>query len=465
MKRILAALFAIAVVAMGVPALGQSTATPVVTGYLTTIGCPYGATSCFVQYGSGGTSGGFVPLAPGVSLTASSTSSNAAITAGGTVLEVTNLGANTVNAKLGTTNAVTAAATDLPIPAGATVPMAIGANTYLAVYAATGSNSVLATSGTGGAYAVGGGGGSSGNACAGTVTSTAPTSACLSGLIDGSGNLQGVSSTNPEPVTLSGVTVPVSIANGQNVVEGSAANTTGNCTSGSITIQGCLIQLDVDIKSGSGATGSAVPSSGIYIAGNKGGNLTGFTLTSAGFLQVDESSLDGIALGAPSNYGTSPGAVEVGGVNAFVTSVPGAGATGSAPPASASYQSVSEGGNLTGVVGCNLHAFIHVTSGTDTLLVQGVASQTVKVCGVKASFAGTAAQAVYLENTASANANCSSTKVQIAGAMTGNASAPNVDGFISATWTGLANTSGNGLCLNSTGTGPVDVDLWYTQGS
>ena len=35
-------------------AFGQSTATPVVTGYLTTSGCPTGQTVCFVQYGSGG---------------------------------------------------------------------------------------------------------------------------------------------------------------------------------------------------------------------------------------------------------------------------------------------------------------------------------------------------------------------------------------------------------------------------
>lgn len=34
------------------PVLAQSTATPVVLGYLTTSGCPAGQTSCFVQYGT-----------------------------------------------------------------------------------------------------------------------------------------------------------------------------------------------------------------------------------------------------------------------------------------------------------------------------------------------------------------------------------------------------------------------------
>jgi hypothetical protein len=32
-------------------------------------------------------------------------------------------------------------------------------------------------------------------------------------------------------------------------------------------------------------------------------------------------------------------------------------------------------------------------------------------------------------------------------------------------WGGLANTSANGVCANTSGTGGVDVDIWYTQGS
>ncbi len=38
-------------------ALAQSTATPVVTGYLTSSGCPAGQTTCFVQFGSSGGGG------------------------------------------------------------------------------------------------------------------------------------------------------------------------------------------------------------------------------------------------------------------------------------------------------------------------------------------------------------------------------------------------------------------------
>lgn len=41
-------------VCLAAPSFAQSTATPVVTGYLSTSGCPSGQTSCFVQYGSTG---------------------------------------------------------------------------------------------------------------------------------------------------------------------------------------------------------------------------------------------------------------------------------------------------------------------------------------------------------------------------------------------------------------------------
>lgn len=126
---------------------------------------------------------------------------------------------------------------------------------------------------------------------------------------------------------------------------------------------------------------------------------------------------------------------------------------------------LSSSGAATAAVGCDTHVFKHITSATDTLAVQGVTAKIIKVCGVKFSFSGSAAQTVFLENTASVNANCSSSNTQIAGAVVGNATTPSSDGFYNALWGGLANTSANGLCINSTGTGGVDVDLWYTQGS
>jgi hypothetical protein len=137
------------------------------------------------------------------------------------------------------------------------------------------------------------------------------------------------------------------------------------------------------------------------------------------------------------------------------------GATGSAVPSTASYTGVSSSGVQKGVVGCDSHKFLHITTATDTVVVQGVTSKIVKVCGALAWFNGT--NQVFLENTASTNNNCSSTLTQISGQWSGLSQS--VGGFLGAFWTGFANTSGNGLCVNSTGTGAVDLDVFYTQGS
>lgn len=54
-------LYAIAALLLfSIPAYAQSTATPVVTGYLSASGCPGNQNPCFIQYGSSGGSGGTV---------------------------------------------------------------------------------------------------------------------------------------------------------------------------------------------------------------------------------------------------------------------------------------------------------------------------------------------------------------------------------------------------------------------
>jgi len=141
----------------------------------------------------------------------------------------------------------------------------------------------------------------------------------------------------------------------------------------------------------------------------------------------------------------------------------GAVATGAAPPANAIYlganASGATGGHVAGMISCDSHVFKHITTATDTLAVQGVASQTIRICGWRSRAAGVATW--FLENTASANANCSSANTQITGVATEAANTGET--MLAPFWTGLANTSGNGLCINSTGTGGVDVDIWYTQ--
>lgn len=139
------------------------------------------------------------------------------------------------------------------------------------------------------------------------------------------------------------------------------------------------------------------------------------------------------------------------------------GSTGSAPPTKATYNgsngSGATGGQMRGQINCDNHVFKHITTATDTLAVQGVASQTVYICGWRARAAGVATW--FLENTASVNANCSSTLTQITGVATEAANTGEV--AYNPFWGGLKNTSANGLCISSTGTGGVDVDIWYAQ--
>jgi hypothetical protein len=65
MKSLLKLLAALLMLLAPAVALAQSTAQPVVTGYISTSGCPYGQTSCFVQFGaSGGAGNPYTIVAP-----------------------------------------------------------------------------------------------------------------------------------------------------------------------------------------------------------------------------------------------------------------------------------------------------------------------------------------------------------------------------------------------------------------
>lgn len=57
----------------GAPVLAQSSATPVIPGYLTSSGCPPNTTSCFKQFGAGGESDVTAFPAPATSTPASGT--------------------------------------------------------------------------------------------------------------------------------------------------------------------------------------------------------------------------------------------------------------------------------------------------------------------------------------------------------------------------------------------------------
>jgi hypothetical protein len=196
------------------------------------------------------------------------------------------------------------------------------------------------------------------------------------------------------------------------------------------------------------------------------------SLTTTGALRQDIASVNSVAiLTGTGAVGTGAQRVAVGTDTATIAgsspttalAAVGAVATAAAPPANAVYlganASGATGGHIAGLISCDSHVFKHITTATDTLAVQGVASQTIYVCSWRSRAAGVATW--FLENTASTNANCSSANTQITGVATEAANTGETWG--GNFWSGLKNTSANGLCINSTGTGGVDIDIWYAQ--
>jgi len=200
----------------------------------------------------------------------------------------------------------------------------------------------------------------------------------------------------------------------------------------------------------SGAIASGAVASGAFASGSIGSGAIASGAVAAG----------AVAAGAYVSGSILSGALASGAV-VDITNM--SASTGSAPPSKAIYLGANSagatGGQIAGLISCNSHVFKHITTATDTLAVQGVASQTIYICGWRARAAGVATW--YLENTASTNANCSSANTQLTGVATEAANTGEV--FAPPFWTGLKNTTANGLCINSTGTGGVDVDIWYAQ--
>lgn len=242
--------------------------------------------------------------------------------------------------------------------------------------------------------------------------------------------------------------------------------TSGNGSPLQCTNAGAMLvsvsNTNANIVPGDGITttayGAASPTIGVGLLWN-GTTYDRQKSVSTGVASVGVAS-GGIASGAIASGAAVSGAFASG---ALVDVTNFTGAPASAPPSKAAYlganASGATGGQLKGLITCDNHIFRHITTATDTLAVQGVASQTIYVCGWRSRAAGTATW--FLENTASVNANCSSTNTQLNGLASETANTGEVT--MSPFWNGFKNTSGNGLCINSTGTGGVDIDIWYAQ--
>lgn len=167
---------------------------------------------------------------------------------------------------------------------------------------------------------------SSGNAAASATGSAVPGSADYVGFNSG-GNLVGVSSSNPFPVSVGNFPATQPVSGSVSVSNFPATQP----VSGSVSVSNFPATQNVNIVGGSsgnaaaGTTGAAVPSSADYVGYNSGGNLVG--VSSATPLPVN------VVAGSSGNAAAS--------------------ATGAAVPASADYIGFNVGGNLTGVSATN----------------------------------------------------------------------------------------------------------------
>jgi hypothetical protein len=206
------------------------------------------------------------------------------------------------------------------------------------------------------------------------------------------------------------------------------AATTVFITPGSNTFGACIDQTGsasnlVVLAGGSGLGTGYAPSGSVVTQG------TSPWVESVGFW-------NGVALGSPSNYGTSPGAVSVPGVNAFVTNVPAVSQSGTWNVTVNAALPV--GTNLLGKVGID-----QTTAGT----TNGVA-----LVGVNAATALAGAGAT---GTGSARVTAAQDTTTIAGSAPGTAGSPSpnvvsIQGVSSGTTVPVSGTVSNNNAVNVT---------------
>lgn len=124
------------------------------------------------------------------------------------------------------------------------------------------------------------------------------------------------------------------------------------------------------------------------------------------------------------------------------------------------YSPIS-GANASGlskIITCDSHVFKHITTATDTLVVELSSGKKTYICDWETDLAaGTAT--VYLETATSTT--CGGTLAQITGVK--NLVANVGEKGSSPFYRGLSTPASDGLCAHSTGTGGFDIDVYYTQ--
>ena len=271
---------------------------------------------------SGGTAvTGFTPNGNFTTLTVAGSSSSAAIPAGSTTVGFQNAGTTAVSCSLGVGSA-TATPNQFVIQPGSTKYPVIGANTFAACIDQTGTvtNSVVLAGGSGLGTDSGGGGGGLTASLGNNTSNVAPVATGLVGVVAYNSYFDGTNFQWGQPLN---------------------AGTAGVPGSDVLSVQGIASMTPLLVNPGTVASWNTTWAGG--------------------------------TLGAMANYGTSPGAVLVPGINAFVTnpvalgagsasigSVFGPTAVGSAnanPP-------VVIGGTATGAAGANVQGLSIVATST-----------------------------------------------------------------------------------------------------
>jgi hypothetical protein len=240
--------------------------------------------------------------------------------------------------------------------------------------------------------------------------------------------------------------------------------------------------LWVNIKAGAGSGGTAIADKGAWTVSSTNFTLSGGEFTTGGATActtgqactqamtasrgafTDVNTWAETVLGAPSAYGTSPGAVTVPGVNAFVTNANTNGQTtmsASSPVALASDQSaipvnmqVNTGNANTKAHICGTATTVHVSTNTDTQILAASGSTNVYVCDYEFQLTGVGS--FYLEK--SSTGTCAS-PTQIGPLWTGLTAVPIGKPAPNAYYRGFSTGASQQLCVHTAALSSTTLDV------
>lgn len=285
-------------------------------------------------------------------LSVSTSSANVAVPTG-TVVIVSNTGSATAYVNLGTSNAVTATTSGLPIPGGSSVSVTVGSNTYLAAITSSSTTTLNLAGGTG-LFTGFGGGGSSGGGGAITAASGSYSSGALAAgsVVDiGTGGSPAANTVNSRLATIN-TTLGSPFQAG-----GSIANTSFAAT------QATAASLNATVV-GTGTFAVQAAQSGTWNVTNISGTVSLPTGAATSGNQTTEITSLGTIAGAVTGTVMQDNIKQVNGV----TTLAGAGAVGTGSIRVAVGQDTTTiAGSAPGTAG---------SASANVVTVQGVASMT-----------------------------------------------------------------------------------------